>query len=1112
MGSSTSPPCAESARNTAIMPVATEPMNKKRKIDHRADDSPQGHLPASPATTSTSTSGVLDRVGEVLSTCSVVVDRVDPTLVSSEHGLSKSVVALDISLLQSLVTTLRAHDVDGVRKRLRELVGDDLKTLRTLRDAVVAEVDAPVSSGRSPSPSPSTSSSAAAPSASGSTSPVSSSHHNSAEEKPMLHEAAAAQALTGLRLSSAGSGSSAAADAAAAVAAVAPLPTVSTQSSSTPAASFASATSISLPSMSPPPHGLSIFAPHSTDLPMFGFPTPTLFTPSSSLSSGATPTASAMSPLGTPGTPLPSIFARGLLAPISSPYNIQTPKVPMDYPPAASPFGMLPAGSPLLTPNTQQHMAPFDWKNLPVPPSMHGSAPPPSASTAAATSTSSSSVLTGASVDAIPMLTPVTSLYRPTQQANGQASPVKCKSITAKQLVATSATSPVNSVGINLPLAKSLAALERSHPTRKANPRRWTKEEDDALRQAVENHKEKNWKAIAAQVPGRNHTQCLQRWTKVLAPGLVKGHWSPHEDELLKRLVAGGNKNWGEVAAKIPGRTSKQCRERWHNHLDPNIVRGAYTPEEDRIILEAQARLGNRWSVIAAMLPGRTEDAVKIRWKSHCRLWKARKYLRKSGSDVNASGDGSPAEQSAASVPAGAGGEDDDMDAVSEGEDENGEQQVEATVMQAAPVEYTATMADDAGENEAASKGGELKAEDAAPRDDVAVTLMGNVLEKLRILNYEREMGKKKSFTPYVETQFAVLSGNASTQFKGFLELVVFLMKQCNQEFVVDKYDDPNTSVNKLILALKVMGFPLDFPASKLKLGYGEAVCAALEFICDKALAARNFGWPRPCYPKEDFADEAEVDEDAEVDAAADDVPVEAEEEEELYSDMVRAKVEDNALEESYQQMIVSEVDPLLWKTELERVGPRLKVHAKDDDGKEWHAHIERTRKHETMIKELLPRSNTQLKLLGTQLSETIERMGAKEKQINNQYEQQRQEFHQIKDRLQAITERCKEESDKVNAMTNEHASITEQLREIKTVMDERGSKMTDTSPLVAIKDALKALNAEIKNFELRIGVVGHTLLQAKARQASSGLRRKPGESGSYYQDPEYDQSDDDSS
>ena len=73
---------------------------------------------------------------------------------------------------------------------------------------------------------------------------------------------------------------------------------------------------------------------------------------------------------------------------------------------------------------------------------------------------------------------------------------------------------------------------------------------------------------------GRNHTQCLQRWTKVLAPGLVKSHWRPEEDELLRQLVAEGRKNWGQVATRIPGRTSKQCRERWYNHLDPNIVRG----------------------------------------------------------------------------------------------------------------------------------------------------------------------------------------------------------------------------------------------------------------------------------------------------------------------------------------------------------------------------------------------------------------------------------------------------------------------------------------------------------------------------------------------------------
>ncbi|KAF4320330.1 hypothetical protein BBO99_00000476 [Phytophthora kernoviae] len=416
--------------------------------------------------------------------------------------------------------------------------------------------------------------------------------------------------------------------------------------------------------------------------------------------------------------------------------------------------------------------------------------------------------------------------------------------------------------------------------------------------------------------------------------------------------------------------------------------------------------------------------------------------------------------------------------------------------------------------------------EQAAPRDDVSVTLMGNVLEKLRVLQYDRELGKKKSFVPYNETQFATLSSgtNASAQFKTFLDLVGFLLKSCGQDFVVDKYDDPNTSVNKLILTLKTLGFPLDFPASKLKLGYGEAVCAALDFICDQALAARRFDWPRPQYPKEDFADEAEVDDDAEVDTANDDdinaLPGEEEDTEELYSDLVRGKAAEDHhdLDQSFQQMIMSEVDPLLWKTELERVGPRLKLRggAGAASGKEWHTHIERSREHETIMKELLPRANTQMRLLGTQLTEATARMGVKEKTVNNQYEHLRQEYATLKEKLQAATEVSKAGADRVNVMTTEFAETTEQLRETKGVMDERGAKMTDTSPLVHIKDALKTLAAEIKNFELRIGVVSHTLLQAKCRQASAANARRRGREaaaadGQSYQDPEYDPSDEDS-
>jgi hypothetical protein len=146
--------------------------------------------------------------------------------------------------------------------------------------------------------------------------------------------------------------------------------------------------------------------------------------------------------------------------------------------------------------------------------------------------------------------------------------------------------------------------------------KRWTKSQDAALRESVRIHGEKNRKAIAELVPGRNHAQCLQRWRKVLKPGLVKGHWSFEEDQVLEYLVTQGCNNWGQIAERIPGRTPKQCRERWKNHLDPAINKGPYTEEEDAVILSAQARLGNKWSQIATLLKGRTEDSVKIRWKS----------------------------------------------------------------------------------------------------------------------------------------------------------------------------------------------------------------------------------------------------------------------------------------------------------------------------------------------------------------------------------------------------------------------------------------------------------------------------------------------------------------
>jgi len=146
--------------------------------------------------------------------------------------------------------------------------------------------------------------------------------------------------------------------------------------------------------------------------------------------------------------------------------------------------------------------------------------------------------------------------------------------------------------------------------------RKWTSEEDDLLAAAIAKHGARNWKAVADLVPGRSHAQCLQRWAKVLKPGLKKGQWTKEEDLHLANLVHGGWKDWTAIAKEITGRTSKQCRERWFHHLDPSINRSAYSEEEDQLIMAQTDLLGSKWAQIARMLNGRTGEAIKIRWKT----------------------------------------------------------------------------------------------------------------------------------------------------------------------------------------------------------------------------------------------------------------------------------------------------------------------------------------------------------------------------------------------------------------------------------------------------------------------------------------------------------------
>ncbi|XP_040514101.1 intraflagellar transport protein 57 homolog isoform X3 [Gallus gallus] len=204
-----------------------------------------------------------------------------------------------------------------------------------------------------------------------------------------------------------------------------------------------------------------------------------------------------------------------------------------------------------------------------------------------------------------------------------------------------------------------------------------------------------------------------------------------------------------------------------------------------------------------------------------------------------------------------------------------------------------------------------------------------------------------------------------------------------------------------------------------------------------------------------------------------------------LKAQTYRSDVKDTTKQE---EILQSTTDAAEWNLEVERVLPQLKVTVRTDN-KDWRIHVDQMHQHKDGIESSLKETRGYLDKFHNEISRTLEKINSREKYINNQLEHLIQEYRSAQALLSEAKEKYQEGSGGVTERIRVLSEITEVLEKVKQETEEKGSSMTDGTPLVRIKQALTKLKQETIQMDIQIGVMEHTLLQSKLKEKSNMTR-----------------------
>lgn len=382
-----------------------------------------------------------------------------------------------------------------------------------------------------------------------------------------------------------------------------------------------------------------------------------------------------------------------------------------------------------------------------------------------------------------------------------------------------------------------------------------------------------------------------------------------------------------------------------------------------------------------------------------------------------------------------------------------------------------------------------------------------DLMEKLKLLGYEKTLLKEMKMKQLHRFYF-IRSFNPGEQFFMFISICAWLIRQTGKSFVQpQEFDDPNEIIARIIRYLQEMDIPTDFPTTKLIQGAGAICIYIMDCLATQVIKAMKQNFKTADIKKEETTVIETMENDSEIilekveemnafasddsdeehgtifglTASASASTTNIKDSNGVSSRQVKtAKVRERQKEENW----IETVDNDGWRIELERVLPSLKVIIKADS-RDWRAHLEQMKILRKSIRESGDDTHMQLKKLQSEVGHTLEKIESREKHLNNELHDFIQAFRQVSINLQRLTTELKaNDQEKVNLET-QIFRVTNDTDNLKTQMEQRGSTMTDGSPLINIKKAIHKIKEEIIDMDVKIALMQHTLANEVIKQSS---------------------------